>query len=312
MLYKIKRRVRKISKTNFLFSNLYRLAGYYRYNLEKNIPHDVFLKRKYFENTGKILNLQSPTTYNEKLQWQKLYDHNPLYTMLVDKYAVREFVEKKIGTEYLVNLYGVYNHFNEIDFKSLPERFVLKCTHDCGSIIVCTDKSKLNVKRARKRLKTAMERNYFYYSREWPYKNVSPKIVCEEYLIDNDSDELRDYKIFCFNGRPKLIQVHFDRFSSHKTNTYSTEWKLLDVSFSNYPSDPEANIPRPEKLNLMLQLASRLSEGLPQARVDFYYVNNQIYFGEITFFHAGGMAPFVPESFNEDLGKLIDLSLVKQ
>lgn len=311
MLQKIKTKVRKRAKKNSEIYNIYKILGEFRAKLNTGTPDDVFLKNKFYENTGEILNIDKPKSYNEKLQWQKIHDRNPLYTKLVDKYEVRKYVEEKIGKEYLVPSYGIYNTFSDIDFNKLPKTFVLKATHDCGSVFICKNKDELDLKVLKKKMDAALKKNYYYYSREWPYKNVTPRIICEKYLENNDG-ELLDYKIFSFNGKPKLIQVHFDRFSGHKTNNYSLDWRFMDVEFSNYPSDRSKIIPKPAGLKEMIDLAAKLSEGLPQVRVDFYYVQNKIYFGELTFFHVGGMAPIKPKSFNLELGELIDLNMVKR
>lgn len=295
-------------KRNGTLNKVYFFLSKINYLNSKKISDVEYISRIYYENTGEKLNLKNPVSYNEKLQWLKLYDRNPLYTVLVDKFEVRKFVTERIGEKYLVKLYEVKEKFDDIRFELLPHKFVIKATHDSNSIIICTDKSKFDFIKSRKKLQSCLKLNYFYFSREWPYKNVKPKLICEEYLEDT-SQGLIDYKVFCFNGIPKFIQVHFDRLKKHRVNNYSTTWEYLDVQISNFSNDKHKAIPKPRKLNELLELASLLSRNLPQSRIDFYIVKNKIYFSEITLFHAGGMALIKPKSFNIELGRLIDLDL---
>jgi len=272
----------------------------------KIIPDNIYLKLRYKYYTGKKLNLKNPQTFNEKLQWLKLYDRNPLYTKLVDKYEVRKYIAETIGKEYLIPLIGVYNNVEEIDWESLPNQFVLKCTHGSGANIICSDKSKLDIEDAKKKLKKWMKKNWYWFGREWAYKNVRPRIVCEKYMVDESGTELKDYKIFCFNGEPKLIQVDYNRFSGHKRNLYDINWNYLPVSIK-YPSYPNIIITKPKKLKEMLELARLLSKDYPHVRVDFYYVNNKIYFGEMTFYHGSGFEKFIPKEFEFKMGNLLKL-----
>lgn len=279
---------------------------YFFEKINKLIPDKLFLKIKFKYHIGKKLNLKNPQTFNEKLQWLKLYDRNPLYTKLVDKYEVRKYIAETIGEEYLIPLIGIYNSIEEINWNSLPNKFVLKCTHGSGANIICSDKSKLDIEDAKIKLKKWMQRNWYWYGREWPYKNVKPRIVCEKYMVDESGTELKDYKIFCFNGEPKLIQVDYNRFSGHKRNLYDINWNYLPVSIK-YPSYPNIIITKPKKLKEMLELARLLSKDYPHVRVDFYYVNNKIYFGEMTFYHGSGFEKFIPKEFEFKMGNLLKL-----
>ena len=270
------------------------------------LPDRLFLKIEFKLRTGSKLNIDNPKSFNEKLQWLKLYDRRPEYTMMVDKYEVRKYVAEKIGEEYLIPLLGVYDSFDEIDFSKLPDRFVLKCTHDSGSNVICRDKSKLDIGTTRAKLNKHLSRNYFWQGREWPYKNVKPRIVCEKYMVDESGIELKDYKIFCFDGEPKLIQVDFDRFRDHKRNIYDLDWNLVDLTIK-YPRDPNKTIARPDKLDEMLDVARKLSAGIPHVRVDLYSIGDKIYFGELTFTHGAGYEPFYPESYNELFGSWLKL-----
>lgn len=267
---------------------------------------EKFLKKKYYLTTGEKLDLDHPKTFNEKLQWLKLHDRKPIYTTMVDKYAAKEYVAKKVGEQYIIPTLGVYRHFDEIDFQKLPHQFVLKCTHDSGGIVIVKDKAKMDKRAARKRLENSLKRNYYYQGREWPYKNVPPRIIAEKYMVDESGMELKDYKFFCFNGEPKLVQVDFGRFDVHKRNLYTPEWEYIDASIK-FPNDPTIQIPRPAKLEKMLEIAAVLSEGIAQVRVDLYSIRDEIYFGELTMYHGGGMEKFTPEELGIKMGTWIKL-----
>ena len=199
------------------------------------IPDKYYLKKWYKFKTGKELNLKNPQSFNEKLQWLKLYDRNPNYSKMVDKYEVRQYIKKKIGEEHLIPLVGgPWKNFEDIDFTKLPDQFVLKCTHDSGSVEICKNKKEFDIEKVRKKFNYTLKRNYYYYGREWPYKNVKPRIIAEKYLLDDSGIEPKDYKIFNFNGEPRIIQVDLDRFANHRHNYYTTKWEFLDV----YIDDP--------------------------------------------------------------------------
>ncbi len=272
----------------------------------KWIPDKIYLKLIYRGATGKRLNLNSPVAFNEKLQWLKMYDRRPEYSVYVDKYEVRTYVTETIGEQYLIPLLAVYNDVNEIDWENLPNQFVLKCTHGSNSNIICSDKSELDIESCKQKLKKWMKKNWYWFGREWPYKNVKPRIICEKYMVDESGTELKDYKIFCFSGEPKLIQVDFNRFSDHKRNIYDTDWTLLPIEIK-CPSDKSRTISKPAKLGDMLSFAKILSKDYPHVRVDFYSINGEIYFGEITFFHGSGFEKIIPEEFNIEMGKWIKL-----
>lgn len=270
------------------------------------IPDKAYLNLMYKLTIGKRLNLYSPKTFNEKLQWLKLYDRNPLYTQLVDKYEVRKYIAETIGEEYLVPIIGVWDKFEDIDFSKLPDQFVLKCTHDSGGHVICKDKNKLNIEEARRKINKSLKRNYFYCGREWPYKNVKPRIICEKYMVDESGIELKDYKIFCFSGEPKIIQVDYNRFINHKRNLYDIQWNFIPVSIQ-YPNNLKVKINKPERLDEMLKLAKVLSKDYPHVRIDFYSINEKIYFGEMTFYPEAGFGKFYPEKFGVQMGKWINL-----
>ena len=270
-----------------------------------------YIKRYFYLKTGYSLSLDSPRTFNEKLQWLKFNDRNPRYIEMVDKFAVKKFVASIIGEKYVVPTIAVFDNPDDIDYEELPDQFVLKCTHDSGGIVICRDKASLDKDAARKKLKAGWSRNYYRFSMEFPYKDVKPRIIAEEFLT-NEGTDLCDYKVHCFNGAPKLVLVCKDRYSkSGLTEDFFTEdWVHLDVKRPTHPNSKET-IPKPAKLDVMLSLSRQLSEGIPFVRVDWYISNDRLYFGELTFFPASGMTPFVPTSFDDLFGSWIELPKVK-
>lgn len=280
----------------------YKIA--YEYHKIAN-PEYVF-KKMFKARLGYSLDLDSPKTFNEKLQWLKLHDNNPLYTTMVDKYAVKQYVAEKIGEQYIIPTLGIWEHFDEIDFDKLPNQFVLKCTHDSGSIVIVPDKFKMDKLSAKKKLENGLKHNFYYVCYEWPYKNVPPRIIAEKFMVDESGVELKDYKVFNFDGIPKAIQVDYDRFTNHKRNIYDAEWKYINMSIE-YPTDANHQIAKPKNLEKMLELAGKLSEGIPQARTDFYVINDEIYFGEITFYYGAGLEHFMPEKYDGVFGEWIKL-----
>ena len=273
------------------------------------MPDRPYLKMLYWARTGRHLNLSDPQTFNEKLQWLKLYDRKPVYTTMVDKYEAKQYVSKLIGEEHIVPTYGMWDSYDDIDFDSLPDQFVLKCTHDSGGSVICTDKKTFSHDKARKKINRSLKRNYYCYSREWPYKNVRPRVIAEQYMEDSTQGiALTDYKLHCFNGVPKIILVCRDRHKKKgMTEDFFTEkWEHLPIKRPHHPNSAE-RIERPLQLSTMLELAAVLSKGSPFMRVDFYIVGQQVYFGEITFFPAGGMKPFEPEEWDRTFGQWIRL-----
>lgn len=278
------------------------------YGFYRKMDSDAYLKRAFQIRMGKSLNLKNPTTYNEKLQWLKLYDHNIEYASMVDKYAVKQYVSDKIGNKYVIPTLGVWDNFDDIDFNTLPDRFVLKCTHDSGGLVICKDKSTFNKNKAKKKINSSLNRNYYLTGREWPYKNVSPRIIAEVYMEDEKTAELRDYKFFCFNGEVKAMFIATER---QKTGE-EVKFDFFDANFNHLPirqGHPNAKVPpkKPECFEEMKELAAKLSLGIPHVRVDFYEVNEQVFFGEMTFFHFSGMMPFEPEEWDYRFGEWITL-----
>ena len=272
----------------------------------------LFSDRKYLElmfpmRVGYKLDLDHPQTYNQKLQWLKLYDRRPEYTTMVDKVEAKKYVANIIGEKHIIPTLAVYDRVEDIDFDALPNQFVLKCTHDSGGIVVCKDKSKLDKKAALAKLKRGLSRNYYYQNREWPYKNVKPRIIAEQYMED-ESGELKDFKIFCFNGEPKSMFIASDRFDKSQ----ETKFDFYDMDFNHLPftnGHPNATKPvvQPKGFEKMKELAKKLSVGIPHVRIDFYDIKGKIYFGEITFFHWSGMRPFEPIEWDYTYGSWIQL-----
>ena len=270
--------------------------------LMRIIPDKPYLKICYRLKTHKKLNLNNPQTFNEKIQWLKLYNRNPQYTTMVDKYKVREYISKKIGEEYLIPLVGgPYKSVDEINFVALPEQFVLKCNHDSGSVVICRDKKDFDFDAAKKKLDYCLKHNFWYLGREWPYKDVEPCIIAEQYMADESGSELKDYKVFNFDGEPEIIQVDFGRFKEHKRNLYDKDWGYIEVVLE-YPTDPMMKIDRPRQLDEMLKLARLLSKDFPFLRTDFYSIEDKLYFGEMTFFPGSGFEKFAPEKYGAELG----------
>lgn len=266
----------------------------------------AYLKIMYYCRMGKKLNLRNPKTYTEKLQWIKLYDRRPEYTQYVDKFKVREYVSKKIGEEYLIPLIEVYNSVEEIKWDELPSKFVLKCAHNSGGNIICMNKDELDIEDAKRKLKKWMKRNWFWHGREWAYKNVVPKIVCEEYMANSDGS-LNDYKILCFNGKAKYIQIHRDRYTNHTEDFYDLKGNWLPFHHKAYKQSGIKKIDV-SKLQEIIKLAETLSKGYYQMRVDFYLVDGKPFFGEITLYDFNGLVDIVPEQYNEIVGQQIKLS----
>lgn len=278
-----------------------------------NMNDEKYLARVFEIRTGKKLNLNAPKTFNEKLQWLKIHDRRPEYTTMVDKYAVKKYIADKIGKQYIIPTLGVWDKFEDIDFDKLPEKFVLKCTHDSGGLVICKDKSKLDLKEAKKKINKSLHNNYFYSGREWPYKNVPPHIIAEKYMTDDENSEgFTDYKFFCFDGKVDCVMVCLDRYTGNtKFYFFDKDWKLKRLNKRGKAAPEGFTIPKPECMDQMFELAAKLSEGITFVRVDFYQSCGQIYFGELTFYPDSGFdANILPEA-DEYWGKLLKLKKEK-
>ncbi|MEC2073410.1 ATP-grasp fold amidoligase family protein [Alkalihalophilus marmarensis] len=294
--------LRNILKKNeqvvFLYDSL---RDFYYKNL---ISDEKLIRKKFKKRQGREVELNNPVNFNDKLQWLKLNWYDPLAVQCADKYEVRKFVEKRIGSSYLNEVHGVYESVKEITVDNLPKSFVLKGTHGSGFNIICKDKDKLEWKTVTKTMKRWLKSNYYWRNREWVYKDIKPRIICEKYLTEG-SEMLTDYKFFCFNGEVKYCQVIRGRGENETIDFYDTYWNHM--SFTGLRTLPNSRkaYERPLKYREMLELASQLSTNFPFVRVDFYYVNEQIIFGELTFFPTSGMGSFKPNEWNEKIGKML-------
>ncbi len=272
----------------------------------RSMSDETYLKWRYYITFGKELNLKNPITFNEKMNWAKLYDRKAEYTIMADKYLVREYVKAKIGEEYLIPLIGVWDNPDQIDFGALPTQFVLKCNHNSGTgMCICKDKSCLDIEKVKAELARGLKEEYFWHMREWPYKNIPPKIIAEKFMQDGDNPVLPVYKFFCFNGEPTIIQtIQNDTMPNESIDYFDVNWNSLDLR-QNFPGS-EAPLPKPLLLTEMVEIATRLADNKKGfIRVDLYTINQKVYFSEYTFFSDAGMAKFYPEEWDMKLGELI-------
>ena len=270
------------------------------------VSDKCYVMLQYKVALGYFPDLENPKTFTEKLQWLKLYDHNPLYTRIVDKVTAKEYIKEILGEEYIIPTLHVWDNADDIDIDQLPDRFVLKCNHTGGgSVFICHDKSKFDFETAKKKIKKQLKKNTFLSTREWPYKNVKRKVFCEQYMED-ESGELRDYKFYCFNGKPEIMLIASNRFTSHNFDYFDMDFKPLGVD-SVTGGRAGTSFERPEAYDEMIAIASKLSQGFPHVRVDLYYTNHHIYFGELTFYDSSGFDDMNSEEWNNKLGDLIKL-----
>ena len=269
------------------------------------LPDKIYISLYYRFRVGKKLNINNPETLNEKLQWMKFNYRNPLQSVVSDKYLVRKYVKDKIGEEYLIPLLGSWKRVEDIDFTKLPDQFVLKCNHDSGGLVVCTNKKNLDIKKAKKKLSKSLKSNFFYIGREYQYKNIKPRIICEKFISDNGKIP-SDYKIYCYNGEPDVILVCQDRFSN---NSHRASYSFFDQSWKFLPLNKGENlnnvpqIDKPKNLEKMIEIAKKLSTDFIFARIDLYNVDGKIYFGEITLSPNSGFDPDIKQSTDYMFGK---------
>ena len=283
---------------------------YFKRKHTKPDNYPKLLEKRYYELTGIHMDINNPVTYSQKIQWLKLYDPNPDRSMLTDKVAVREWIKEKIGEEYLIPIYGVYNSFDEIDFDTLPNQFVMKTNHSSGWNVVVKDKTKIDKKAVRKQFNKWMKMDYAFWTEYEPhYSPIVPQIIIEKYMEDS-SGNLTDYKFLCFDNKPKFVWVDFDRFVNHKRNVYSMDWELQPWSqftYGNYL--PEGGVPVPKGFDEMKRIAGILCEGFIHVRVDLYNVDGKVYFGEMTFTNGSGFEQLHPAEYEKSIGELIKLPL---
>jgi len=271
----------------------------------KQMSDEAYLKMQFALSMKKDLDLENPKTFNEKLQWLKLYNRDPLYTQLVDKYRVREYVKKTIGEDYLIPLYGVYDNYQEIDFEALPNQFVLKMNHTSGGVYVIEDKDKINHEQLEQEVNEWLATNYYWQHREWPYKDVEPKIIVEKLMVDEQNDDLKDYKFLTFAGEVKLFYIASSQPQGRRIDYYDLEFNPLAIE-QKFPKSKKEH-QKPKNFEKMIELAAKLAADIPHVRVDLYEINGKVYFGEMTFYSQAGIEPFEPESFDKKMGDWLQL-----
>lgn len=277
------------------------------------LPDKQYLKLQYFLTFNKRLNLNNPKTFNEKMQWLKLYDRKDIYTTMVDKYEIKKFVANIVGEKYIIPTLGIYDKFDDIDFNKLPNQFVIKCTHDSGGLVICKDKNKIELKKAKNKIKKSLSKNYYLMHREWPYKNVKPRIIIEKYMEDSSTTQLNDYKIMCFNGEPKCSFVCTNRDNKElglAVTFFDLNWNKMP--FERHYRSSNDYIKKPVNYKKMLELSKELAKDIPFVRVDWYEINGKLYFGELTFYPGAGLEEFTPEKWDYKLGEMIKLPKKKE
>lgn len=281
---------------------------YSKFILKLISSDEKFIKIKYKLEFDEELDLNHPITFNQKLQWLKLNDRKDIYTTMADKFEAKDYVAGKIGKEYIIPNLGVFESFDEIDFDKLPNTFVIKCTHDSGGLVICHDKNKLNISEAKKKIENSLKTNYYYHGREWPYKNIKPRIIVEKFMQDKKQKSMIDYKFFCFNGEPKILYISsgLENHSTARMSFLDMDYKEISLKRKDYKK-MEVLPPKPKNFEKMKEFAALLSKDIPHLRVDFYEINDCLYFGELTFFTCSGLIPFEDESWDLELGKMLKI-----
>lgn len=302
--------IKKFIKSGLLFitEKQYRTKILAWLGMYDNLSDEDYIKKMYYCYFGRKIDLNNPKTFNEKLQWLKLNDRRSEYTSLVDKYEMKKIVSEQIGEKYVVPTYGVWDSFEKIDFSLLPDRFVLKTTHDSGGVVICKNKDTFDLKKAKGILNHSLKNNYYKHTREWPYRNVKPRIIAEKFL-GKDNEEIDDYKVHCFNGEPKITLVCSDRYATTglTEDFYDNDWNHLKIKRPGVSNSTKLHA-KPVNFDEMLSISKILSKNHPFIRVDFYLVDNRLYLGELTFYPAGGFDGYEPEEYDMILGKWLDLS----
>lgn len=276
------------------------------------LPPKIYAHFLYEHYTGKRLNLENPKEFNEKIQWYKVFYHPKILTQLVDKYAVRFYVEEKIGAQYLNKMHGVYNCAEDVPFADLPEQFVIKATHASSYNLIATSKSALNLKKTKKLLNKWLSKSQYYRTgQEWAYKNVPPRLLIEKFLKEEGQESLIDYKFYCFSGEAKFLEVHLDRANQHKRGFYDLDFKPLPFRYVPLKKSISTNIEKPCNFEEMKKLAEVLADKFPFVRVDFYSVKGKTIFGEMTFYPSDGRKDLIPDEYNTIIGDYIKLPKLK-
>lgn len=278
----------------------------------KNMNDKEYLSWLYRARMGRLPDLNHPKSFNEKLQWLKLNDRKPEYTEMVDKYLAKKYVEKRIGEKYIIPTLGVWDEFDQIEFEKLPDQFVLKTTHDSGGVVICKDKANFDKAAAKRKLEKSLKRNYYWAEREWPYKNVKPRIIAENYLSFLNGSDLVEYKVFCFNGKPALFLIcKGEGHTDERTNDF------YDLEFNHIPvtvtcPNAKEKCQKPDEYEELLELSRKLAKNTYQLRVDLYVINHKIYFGELTFFHDSGCCKFNPPEWDKRFGDMLKLPIEEE
>lgn len=278
----------------------------------KFLPPKIYAHFLYEHHTGKKLNLNNPKEFNEKIQWYKVFYHPKILNQLVDKYAVREYIESKIGAEYLNELYGVYNKPEDIKYEDLPNQFIIKATHASSYNLIVKDKNNLNKKKANRLFKKWLSKSQYYRTgQEWAYKDVQPRLIVEKLLKEDEESSLIDYKFYCFSGEAKFLEVHLDRADNHKRGFYDFSFNSLPFRYTSLEKTISTKIKKPSNLEEMIKLSEILAANFPFVRVDFYSVKGKTIFGELTFYPSDGRKDFIPDEYNKIIGDYINLPKLK-
>lgn len=299
--------IRYITDANYRFC-INNYLGFY-----KKVPDDKFVQLMFRSKMGYEMSLDTPITFNEKIQWMKIYDRNPVYSIMADKIRAKQFVSSILGEDLIIPTLATWDRAEDIDFDSLPNQFVIKCNHNSGlGMAIVKDKNTIDKDKIVLKAKKGLEQDYYLYGREWAYRDIPRKVFAEKYMIDDKVGELRDYKFFCFNGVCKFFKIDFDRFTEHRANYYDRDKQLMTLGEVVCPPNPEKRIQIPDTINQMIEYAEKLAKNCPFVRVDFYDVNNHIYFGELTFYPSSGCGPFTEPGWDEKLGEWLELPEAKE
>ncbi len=282
------------------------IGKYDNYRFARFVPDKIYIKCLFMKYMKTKLNLSNPQTFSEKLQWLKLYDRKPEYTKMADKVAVKKYVADKIGLDFIIPTIGIYNSVDEIPFDKLPENYVIKCTHDSGSTFICKKDLNPDIEQIKNSLSQKINTNFYWYGREWPYKNIKPQIIVEEFIPDENGNCPVDYKFFCFDGKMEIFKIDYNRFTKRAANYYDKNCNFLEIGKIHSTPDPSIKLELPDNFDEMVKITEILSKGIPFLRVDLYSVNNRIYFGELTFYPSSGIEPFIGDG-DIIMGKLLNL-----
>ena len=292
----------------YIVDEAYRFDVNSYFGFYNNISDKNYIEKEFYYRLGKVLDLENPQTFNEKLQWLKLYDRKPEYTKMVDKYQAKKYVAEKIGEEYIIPTLGIWNRAEDIEWEKLPDKFVLKATHDSGGLVICRDKNTLDKKATIDKLNKSLKTDYYLLHREWPYKDVPRKIIAEKFMTDKENDDLKDYKFYCFNGEPQFLYLSegMENHATAKISFVNLDWTFADFGRTDYSPFLELP-PKPLNLEKMIEISRKLSDGIKFLRVDLYEINEKIYFGELTFCPCAGMMSFLPASADLEVGKKLQI-----